>query len=201
MTRESVREFFDAHACNWDREMITNDSIIATILDNANIKEGSTVLDVGCGTGVLVPYYLERSVASVTAVDLSPNMVKIAESKFSGAEFSNVQVLCADATCHDFGRKFDAIVIYNAFPHFLQPEQLISHLCSFLNDGGIFTVAHGMSRDKINEHHKGCAKDVSLGLMEASELSKLFDKYLDVTTVLSNDKMYQVAGRFSRKRA
>ena len=48
------------------------------ILDNGGIKEDIHVLDVACGTGVLFPDYLKRKVASVTGVDISQKMAKIA---------------------------------------------------------------------------------------------------------------------------
>ncbi|MBR4541916.1 MAG: class I SAM-dependent methyltransferase, partial [Lachnospiraceae bacterium] len=63
-----------------------------------------------------------------------------------------------------------------------------------LKPGGTLTIAHGMSRDKINSHHKGTASKVSNGLMEVNELAEIFRKYLTVRTVISDDSMYQVAG-------
>lgn len=41
------------------------------------------------------------------------------------------------------------------------------------------------------------AAKVSNGLMEAKDLSDIFSKYLQVTTVISNDEMYQVVGENS----
>ena len=84
MNKQDVIEFFDRAAPTWDAEMIKNDVIIEKILDNAEIEEGQDVLDVACGTGVMFPYYLQRGVASVTGIDISPEMAKIAEGKFSG---------------------------------------------------------------------------------------------------------------------
>ena len=59
----------------------------------------------------------------------------------------------------------------------------------------MLTVAHGMSREKIDAHHHGKAQSVSNGLMAAEELSKLFGKYLEVTAVISDERMYQVVGK------
>ena len=39
------------------------------------------------------------------------------------------------------------------------------------------------------------AQSVSNGLMAAEELSKLFGKYLEVTAVISDERMYQVVGK------
>ncbi len=189
---KEVIEFFDRLAPDWDAEMIRSDAIINTILDNAAVSEGKDVLDVACGTGVLMPDYLERKVASVTGIDISPKMAEIARAKFPQPE---VTILCGDVETEDFGKQFDCIVIYNAFPHFPDPERLIARLSGLLRPGGTLTVAHGMSREMIDAHHHGAASHVSNGLMSGDELAAIFGRYLTVTTVLSDDRMYQIVGK------
>ena len=192
MNKQDVIEFFDRVASNWDADMIKNDVIIEKILDNAEIEEGQDVLDVACGTGVMFPYYLQRGVASITGIDISPEMARIAEGKFS--DEARIQVICGDVEDVKFGRKFDRIVVYNAFPHFPKPKRLIKILAGLLKDNGRLTIAHGMSREAIDGHHKGAASKVSNGLMSADNLKKLFDPYFTVEIVVSNSKMYQVSG-------
>lgn len=191
MNQQDVIAFFDRLAPQWDADMIRNDRIISLILDNAGVTAGKTVLDVACGTGVLFPDYLDRNVASVTGVDIAPEMVKIAAGKYPG----QIDVLCGDVQTMDFGRKFDCIVIYNAFPHFPDPEGLVAALSAMLNPGGSLTVAHGMSRAAIDHHHEGPASKVSVGLMHEDALAEIFSKYLTVTVKISNDQMYQVVGQ------
>ena len=192
INKQDVTDFFDRHAENWDADMIRNDTIIATILDNAGVGKGKKVLDVACGTGVLFGDYLGRNVAHVTAVDISPKMVEIARTKYPDAP---IEVLCADVETTDFAEKFDAIVIYNAFPHFSDPDKVISVLSKHLAPGGILTVAHGMSRACIDSRHTQAASTVSLGLMHEDDMAALFAKYLTVTAKISDDTMYQVCGR------
>ena len=82
MNKADVIAFFDRCAPEWDADMIRNEPVIQTILDNAGVCAGIDVLDVACGTGVLIPDYLKRSVRSVTGIDISPEMIRIAEKKF-----------------------------------------------------------------------------------------------------------------------
>ena len=192
MNKQDVIDFFDRMAPGWDADMIKNDGIIGKILDNAEIEAGQDVLDVACGTGVMFPYYLERGVASVTGIDISPEMAKIAAEKFAGE--SRVQVICGDVEEVSFGKKFDRIVVYNAFPHFPKPKRLIKILTGLLKEDGRLTIAHGQSRESIDNHHKGSASKVSNGLMSADSLKKMFDPYFDVEIVISNSRMYQVSG-------
>ncbi|MBO4411669.1 MAG: class I SAM-dependent methyltransferase [Lachnospiraceae bacterium] len=188
---QDVKEFFDRLAPGWDAAEIRDDGIIAEILDNALVTAGKDVLDVACGTGILVPDYLKRCVSSLTAIDLSPKMIAIAREKYRD---TGVTFLTGDAEKADYGRLFDCIVVYNAFPHFPDPERLIARLSGLLKPGGTLTVAHGMSREKIDAHHKGPAMRVSNGLMTADALAEIFRKYLSVKTILSDDRMYQVVG-------
>ena len=190
MNHQDVIAFFDRLAPGWDADMIKDDKIVHTILENAGIAAGMDVLDVACGTGVLFPDYLQRQVASLTAIDISPEMVKIAKDKFP-----QVTVHCGDVLTADLGRKFDAIMVYNAFPHFPDPEALIAKLSGLLNPGGTLTVAHGMSRAAIDRHHEGSASKVSIGLMHEDLLEDLFAKHLTVTVKISSERMYQVTGR------
>ena len=189
---KEVIAFFDRLAPGWDAEMIRNDEIINTILDNAGVAAGKDVLDVACGTGVLIPDYLKRGVGSVTGIDISPRMAEIAREKFPQSE---VTILCGDVETTDFQKQFDCIVLYNAFPHFPEPERLIAKLAAWLNPGGTLTVAHGMSREKIDAHHHGSASHVSNGLMSAEDLAEIFKKHLSVSAVVSDERMYQVVGK------
>ena len=74
LDKNEVIDFFNSMASSWDARMITDDNKIAKILHYAGIQEGISVLDVACGTGVLIPYYLKNNVRHITGVDISPAM-------------------------------------------------------------------------------------------------------------------------------
>ena len=192
MEKKDVIEYFDRCAPTWDGEMRKDDEILAANLDNAVVGEGMDVLDVACGTGVLFPHYLKRNVASVTGIDISPEMAKIAAGKFEAEP--KVRVICGDVEETDFDRKFDRIVVYNALPHFPKPKRLIKDLSTLLKEDGRLTIAHGASRETVDAPPSGAASKVSSGLMRAEDLVKLFDPYFDVEIMISNRKMYQVSG-------
>ena len=192
MEKKDIIEFFDRCAPSWDAEMIKSDVIIEKILDNAEVGPGMDILDVACGTGVMFDYYLARDVASVTGIDIAPQMAKIAEEKY--ANEPRVQVICGDVEEYAFDRKFDRIVVYNAFPHFPKPKRLIKLLAGLLKEDGRLTIAHGASREAIDNHHSGSASKVSNGLMAADSLKKLFDPHFEVEVMISNSHMYQLSG-------
>lgn len=82
MEQQAVIDFFDQAAAGWDAQLVRNEAVIGQILDNAGIRPGVSVLDVACGTGVLIPDYLKRGAAQITAIDIAPEMVRIAREKF-----------------------------------------------------------------------------------------------------------------------
>lgn len=189
MEKKDIITFFDKCAPWWDADMVRNEDLIAMILDNGGIRENMHVLDVACGTGVLFPDYLKRNVASVTGIDISPEMARIAQEKFP-----DVKVICGDVETEEFPQKFDAIMVYNAFPHFPDPARLIKVLADLVKPGGKLSVAHGMSRAQLTSHHAGRASSVSIDLLHEKELAALMEPYFDVEVMISNDRMYQVAG-------
>ncbi len=189
MNKDIIKEFFNGFAPRWDNEPIADTEIINTILDNAKICENIDVLDVGCGTGVMFPFYLERNVKNITAIDLSPEMIKIAKSKFPQAD-----VICGDAENIIFDKQFDVVMIYNAFPHFPEPQRLVENLSKALKSGGRISIAHGMSKKELDEIHMKSASRVSNILPECDELAEMLKPYFDVDIKISNKKMYQVSG-------
>ncbi|MGI6013024.1 MAG: class I SAM-dependent methyltransferase [Oscillospiraceae bacterium] len=192
MTKEEMIAYFNRCAPTWDAETIRSDDKIRTILDYGGITEGVRVLDVACGTGVLFPDYLQRKVARLVGVDIAPKMAKIAAEKFPDPR---VRVICADIQTLQLPEAFDCVMIYDAFPHFPEPEPLIAHLASCLAANGRLTIAHSMSRAQIDAFHGEVgAEEVSVGLIHEDTLAQMLAPYFHVDVVLSDDEKYVVSG-------
>jgi demethylmenaquinone methyltransferase/2-methoxy-6-polyprenyl-1,4-benzoquinol methylase len=114
-------------------------------------------------------------------------------AKIAAAKFPQVKVLCGDVETAEFDKPFDAIMVYNAFPHFPDPARLVETLAHHVKPGGRLSVAHGMSRAALIRHHERASK-VSIDLLEETELAKLLSPWFHVDIVISNDQMYQVSG-------
>lgn len=192
MDKKEITQYFNNAAAMWDKEMVKSQQKIKKILDVAQVFQNKSVLDIACGTGVLVSDYLDRKVKKYVGVDISCEMIKIAESKFS--HFDNAEFIIGDAEALSFSNEFDCAVIYNAFPHFVSPENLFKSLYNALKDGGRITVAHGMSREALTLHHSGKAKGISNILPDTDEMEKLMEKFFIVDVKISTDDIYIVSG-------
>lgn len=191
MKQEDVIAYFNERAPQWDVKMFRNEAVIEKILNNAGVRGGMDVLDVACGTGVLIPDYLQRHVHSVTGVDITPAMADCARKKFP---HENVRILCADIETAHMDQQFDCCMVYNAFPHFPDPDRLIRVLSGYVKPGGRLSIAHGMSRERLTRHHAGAASCVSIELLTADDLARRMEPYFYVDIIISNDEMYQVCG-------
>lgn len=197
MRKEKVIEFFDIQADKWDENLTVDTEKVNRILDLAQIQTNDTVLDVACGTGVLFPFYLERRVKKVTGVDFSRNMIDIAKKKFQG---ENVCFYCADIESLTLDEKVGKAVIFNAFPHFIEPERVVESIAKNLRENGRLTIAHDMGRAQLDKHHSGIAKEVSKGLIPAEETAKLVEKYIDVDVIIDKDDIYVVSGTLKNQK-
>lgn len=189
MDKKEVIAFFDTLASFWDDMQVRKEEVIDFILTKGAVTKGADVLDVACGTGVLFPDYLQKEVASVTGIDISNEMLKVAKDKFP-----QVRLICDDAENYDFKDKYDVIMIYNAFPHFPNPQNLLLNLSKALKDGGRLTVAHGISEKELAKCHSGSARNVSVPLVKKEVLAEMMKPYLDVDVLISDEKMYMVSG-------
>lgn len=189
MDKNQVIRFFDNLADSWDSMQVRNEAAIEAILNFGGICDSAEVLDVACGTGVLFPDYAARNVASVTGIDISAEMLRTAKEKYP-----QVNLICGDAEIYDFKEKYDAVMIYNAFPHFPEPKKLIENLSKALKTGGRLTVAHGISAAEVEKCHEGPASEVSIQLPCKEELAELMLPFISADVLISDEKMYVVSG-------
>ena len=106
INREEVREFFNGLACKWDSYAPAEDWIVTKIFTNIGSIQNQTVLDVGCGTGFLVPYYIQGNVGDLDCIDIAEQMIDVARSKF---DYANVNFICEDILEYQAERKYDLI--------------------------------------------------------------------------------------------
>ena len=166
-----------------------------TCLKTGYIKDSDFVVDVGTGAGFPgLPLKIANKSLRLTLMDsLNKRLMFLADLTRELDLNVNIVHIRAEDAGKDmaYREKYD-VAVSRAVANL---RTLCEYCLPLVKPGGYVTVAHGMSRERINAHHSGAAAHVSNGLMEAKELSDIFARYLEVETVISDDKMYQVAGR------
>ena len=150
-----IRAYFNQKAASWDETSserdVTKLERMAKCLD---IKPGSTVLDVGTGTGVFIPFLLRETGKGgrIVALDIAEKMLMRARAKgFNG----NIDCLCADVTNIPLHSEiFDVIVCYSSFPHFQDKSRAFAEMKRVIKRGGRLLICHTSSRASINETHR-----------------------------------------------
>ena len=150
----TLEAYFDERADTWDETVAEKDTgKLVAMAVGLGLKPGDTVLDVGSGTGILVPYLLAQLGPSGTlvGVDLARRMLRKAAAKGFGPRVSLLQAdICLAplraGTC-------DAVVCYSSFPHFRDKPAALGELLRVLRAGGMLAIAHTSGRQHINAIH------------------------------------------------
>jgi ubiquinone/menaquinone biosynthesis C-methylase UbiE len=107
---------------------------------------GQTVVDVGCGTGLLTLALAER-VARVWAVDSSPAMLEYLRIKASSAELQNVEIVPASAVSLPLVDELADVVVSNYCLHELphaDKERALGEALRVLKPGGRLVIGDMM---------------------------------------------------------
>lgn len=108
----------------------------------------SKVLEVGTGTG-LISFAIADKVKSITAIDYSPEMIKIANSKLKGTDVYNIEFKVNSATnIEQKGKSFDVIIAFNVLHLLPEPEKALQEIIRLLADNGkiiLPTYCHGQN--------------------------------------------------------
>ncbi len=161
-----TRAFFDRHAPLWDSyQTAATHAAIVRSMNRAALRPGLRVLDVGAGTGILFPYFQALGVAAYTAVDVSPEMIRRLRAAHPGAA-----AVTADFEAPiPFPAPFDAVMIFNAFPHFRDEETVFARARDCLAPGGRLFICHSLNREGLREHHRQAGSDVAEDVLVSDE--------------------------------
>jgi ubiquinone/menaquinone biosynthesis C-methylase UbiE len=152
------RGFFDELSLRWDTIKPPEACApgVARGLALVGPLLGRTVVDVGCGTGLLEGHLLPGvGDGRVIAVDFAPAMIARARERHPSPR---IEWVCRDvlATGIEDGAA-DLVLCFNAFPHFPDRPATLSEMARWLSPGGPVLIWHDISRERLAEIHGGSA--------------------------------------------
>ena len=186
---------FNELAENWDQIYPRDLNKIRTMLDLLYIKNGDNVLDAGCGTGILIPFLLEKTDGEkITAVDGAEKMIQKAKQKFPD---KGIRFIASDVTEYNFApASFNHIICYSVFPHIEDKKSAAKHFSRLLAEGGLLSILHSDSKEKINHIHSESDEVNSENLKSPAGYIPLFNmEGLHEEIVIDNSEMYMLCVR------
>lgn len=135
MSHETIREDFDRLARLHADRPETPDRYESFLLARLPEPPGS-VLDVGCGAGRLAREVARRG-GRVTAIDASPEMIRLARARAGDA---TIEFLCGDFAVHPFDPGRYDVVLSVATLHHLPAPSALARMAGLLRPGGMLLV-------------------------------------------------------------
>lgn len=194
MTNEEIN-FFDHLSQTWDaNEVLSTPDKILDILSLVGVERNMKILDLGTGTGVLIPFLSEIAGPSgeVMAVDASEGMLEKAVKKFG--DLKNVSFVNLDFEKQKIDGYYDLIFLYCVYPHLHAPKETLHYLAANnLSPHGKIIIAFPSDENFINNIHKEKKAESDL-LPSAPELKKRLNEWgLEAEVIAYNKEKYIVA--------
>ena len=180
--RHNVRQagYFDSRVGHFQQpipQSIQNRT--GNIVRAAGLDRNATVLDVGTGVGVLIPYFLEQGVLAenILGCDLSGSMLAIARSRFPSVRFWQGDFLDLPATGRREGNpsrrnSFTAIFFNACFANLFDSEAALTRAAGMLAPNGRVLISHPLGSGFVAGLHAGQPDIVPNLLPKRNELER-----------------------------
>jgi ubiquinone/menaquinone biosynthesis C-methylase UbiE len=174
------KTYFNKAANTWDKRFHTPtlSSFLDKLVPQFGLEPGQNILDVGTGTGILIPYLIRAvgPAGSVTAIDYSENMIQICKTKHS--HLKNVTVELKNIEEDAFPTEtFDAVTCFGLFPHLENKQKALQNINHLLKPEGTLIIAHALSSEQLKAHHNNASSAVVHDmLLKEAEMKQLLEQ-------------------------
>jgi ubiquinone/menaquinone biosynthesis C-methylase UbiE len=161
-----LQEYFDQLAPIWDTELTPERlKCLGKIVKELGIKPGYYVLDIGSGTGVLLPFLIAElgDEGKIVALDFSAEMLGQAQAKNFPpiVGFAQADVLAIPLA----DNSVDLAICNSVFPHFNDKVKALKEIARVLRNNGRLVICHTMSREMLNQLHQSAGGVIANDLL------------------------------------
>ncbi len=162
-----LQKFFDDKAETW-RLSDCSEGQIGRILREVCFQPRDTILDLGCGTGRILPYIVQTAPqpSNIVGIDLSLNMLKsVAWEKRAFCHLA--QGLAEELPLRD--RSVEVIMNYCIFPHFMDKAAVLREYYRVLKSDGRLYIVHPEGIRGTNRIHRKAGGPVCRHLLPSGD--------------------------------
>ena len=157
------------------------------IVAHGRVNRGDTVLDVGSGTGILIPIIKTYEPGHIYACDLSAAMLEQLRTK----KFCNVQTIVADVRdLRLAGSSIDVVFINACYGNIADKAGAFSNLTRMMKAGGRMVISHPLGKSFI--HSRSARACFPLDKFpEKPEAESLFEPFgFEIETFIDEPELY-----------
>ncbi|MEM6624360.1 MAG: class I SAM-dependent methyltransferase [Pseudomonadota bacterium] len=135
-----AKAFWDKAAENYAQSPIKDEAAYQFTLERtrSHLTPPDKVLELGCGTGSTA-LLLADDAGEITASDISPKMIEIAQRRAAAATCENVQFIAADMFDATLDRgPYDVVLALNLLHPVKDRAKVVQRISNLLRPGGLF---------------------------------------------------------------
>ena len=156
------------------------------IVDTAGIVKGDIVLDVGSGTGILIPSIQKYEPGRIYACDLSEKMLQQLRQNYTGVETIVADI--RDLPLPD--ESIDVVFINACYPNIADKAGAFSNIARMVRPAGRMSVSHPLGKTFIHSLRKTSPFPLD-DFPEKSEATDLLAPYgFDIQTFIDEPELY-----------
>jgi cyclopropane-fatty-acyl-phospholipid synthase len=115
----------------------SEESMLKLSFERAQLADGDSILELGCGWGSLTCYMASKLPNSkITAVSNSKDQKEHILNRCKNQGLDNIEVITADMNDFETESKYERVVSIEMFEHMRNYKKLLSKISSWLNDDG-----------------------------------------------------------------
>ena len=178
----------------WEKNNYSLDESERYMLDKscvrAELKDGHSILELGCGWGSLTCFMAKRFPNSnITAVSNSADQKKVILNRCEKENINNVNVITADMNDFSIDNKFDRVVSIEMFEHMRNYQVLLERISNWLVDNGKLFIHIFTHKDLVYPFEDSGDGDwmarefFSGGIMPSHKLLLHFNKHMGIESI------------------
>ena len=165
------------------------ETVADEFINTLDLRQGMSVLDIGCGLGGPAFRMASKSVVHVHGIDLSSNMIRIAKTRLKEEELNNL-VTFSQANCLELQtvEEYNVIHSRDVFLHISDKIRLFEVIRRILVSGGqlgFSDYCHGAT--KPGPEFKGYLQERNYSLLNVEDYTTLLKK-AGFTNIIGKDK-------------